>query len=115
MKDRDVEMFEPTLREYERQRAELVHNGYVDIDETRSGIKVGDRVCHCGERYYEAMADGTAVVLCVMRNKGSFWERKYGQPDVELLVARDRPMFEGDHFLVSGWADYHTRRLVRVA
>lgn len=98
-------------RERQRMHAELTEYGYQDIAEHR-GIKVGARVRHCGQRYYEAIENGTATVLAVMQKDPSPWADSYGRPDIEVLVADDKPMFPGSP--VSQWADYHCA-VVRVA
>jgi len=90
--------------EYERMHAELAEHGYRDIPE-HNGIKVGARVRHIGHRYPEAYREGTGTVLAVMHKDPSSWSASYGRPDIELLVAQDRPMSPG--FPISGVADYH--------
>ena len=86
--------------------ADLLSRGYVHIDEV-AGIRVGDRVHHIGQRWWQARQEGTATVVAVTENVGSAWAQKYGARDVELVVLRDKPIFEGMS-RVSTWANYHT-------
>lgn len=81
--------------------AGLENHGYKVIPEHK-GLRAGLRVCNAGEQYYEAITKGTATVVAVMRNEGSFWEQKYRAPDVEVIVRRDRDGSEGQ------WANYGT-------
>jgi hypothetical protein len=64
-------------------------------------IKPGVRVRNAGEQYLDALVKGTAEVLAVMRKTGA-WEQKYGRPNIEVIVKRDR---DGS---LGWWQDYRT-------
>jgi hypothetical protein len=89
---------------FESLHADMAKRGYHDIDEAH-GIKAGDRVYHRGQQWPEAREDGTATVLAVMASGRMI----QGQPDIELLVHRDKPLTPGD-WVFATWADYHTSR-----
>lgn len=78
---------------------DLMSRGYKRIDHKR--LPVGARVRNRGEQYHAALWKGTAVVEAVLRNEGSSWERRYGAPDIEVVVTRD----DGT---VGQWANYGT-------
>lgn len=100
---------EVTAEDYQKKRAALLERGYVDVDEFR-GLRVGDRVHNGNQQYVEAYRDGTANILMIATRPKSSWAQKYRRADVEMLVLRDEPTFEGAS-RVSGWADYHTRKV----
>lgn len=75
--------------------AELHAAGYVDLPEftyPRSGkvLRVGTRVRHSGEQYWEALERGTGNVVALTHKPDSSWSRSWGMPDVELVIARDK-------------------------
>lgn len=98
------------------KRAELLEAGFVDLPELvhplrhpDDGIlRVGTRVHHRGERYYEALRVGTGIVLALMEHPNSTWSKKYGERDIELLVLTDKDRFDTGNRIAS-WANYHTR------
>lgn len=98
----DAELVE---RQHAEKRAELEACGYQVTEAYK--IKAGARVCHSGQRWFEAMDKGTATVLVVMEKPDSLWSRSWGGPDIEILVACDKPTFTGAP--VGQWANYHTR------
>lgn len=98
----------PMPEAFELLHAALLKERYRDVEEFR-GLKVGARVHHVGERYAEAVLDGTATVLAVMHKKPSSWEQSYGRPDVELLVRLDDRLVKKGMPEIGQWADYHTR------
>ncbi|WP_159600005.1 hypothetical protein [Agromyces humi] len=86
-----------------KHRKELTDRGYVDIDEHR-GLKVGARVHHIGEKWWEAGENGTATVVAILEKNPSSWSWG-GRPDIELIAQRDDPSWGGPF---GRWADYHT-------
>lgn len=94
-------------------RADLLARGYVEISEF-NGLKPGARVRNAGEQYPEAYRDGTANVLAVFQRDPSSWAVTYRRPDIEVIVRRDKSLFEDwspDH----RWADYGTQLVVNHA
>lgn len=92
--------------EFDKQHADLLARGYVDIDEIK-GLRVGSRCHHANQRYVEAYWDGTAEVLAITEKLDSPWSRRWGDRDIELIVLRDGPVLPGLSRL-GYWADYHT-------
>ena len=86
-------------------RAELERSGYV-VKDHHNELRPGARVRGRGEQYPEAFDRGTGTVLLVMEKAGSSWSRTYGQPDVEVLVLKDRPLLPGMP-RISQLANYH--------
>lgn len=70
-------------------------------------LKPGVRVRNVAEQYPEAHRNGTAEVVAVLRKPGA-WEQKYGRPNIEVLVRRDRDS-------LGWWADYGTRLAAQVS
>lgn len=68
----------------------------------------GVRVRHCGHQWPEAYADGTAVVVAITERDPSAWAREWRMPDIEMVVAYDRPILEGRSRLVM-LAQYHVQ------
>lgn len=91
--------------DFDKKRAQLIECGYTEID-CYNEIRVGSRVRHSGERWFEARRNGTATVLAVMQKHESSWARRHGQPDVEVLVDKDKPLFS--QAPVEEWAGYYT-------
>jgi hypothetical protein len=91
---------------YATIRAELEESGYRDVE--HETLRPGRRVRHRGERYPEAYDHGTGVILAVMEKPNSAWSADWGGRDIELIVLRDRPMFE-DWSRLSQVADYHVQ------
>lgn len=73
-----------------------------DHEHLRPGVRVRNR----GEQYDTARQFGTGQIVAVLRKPGS-WERTYGRLNIEVLVRRDKPLFEGSEVL-TWWADYGT-------
>jgi hypothetical protein len=84
---------------------DLHDQGYRDIEQ-HDGLRVGTRVRHRGEQYPEAFRDGTGVVIALTERPDSSWSLSWGMPDVELVVLRDTPRFDGQSRL-SWVAQYH--------
>lgn len=78
--------------------------GYVEVQEIGE-FKIGQRVCNTNQVYSKARQDGTAVLERIFHAPGSLWEKKYGQPDIEVIVRRDDPAYGGTHGV---WASYGT-------
>lgn len=98
---------EATLAEFERRHDKLLERGYVDVAQ-HGGLRPGARVRNRGQQYTKARWDGTATLLAVMLKDPSPWAKKYGQPDVEVLVANDNPVDDSPFWLIGVWADYGT-------
>lgn len=77
----------------EERVAELISLGYVEKDSVGQ-LKVGQRVRHIGERYYQALDNGTGVLRDI-------YQKPNDPRDIEVVVMRD----DGGWGL---WADYHT-------
>lgn len=89
--------------------AELREHGYQDLDEyvyPRSGLvlRVGTRVRRQVEEYPEALRRGTGNVVALLHKPGSSWSRKYGIPDVEMVMLSDTARFGSR---LSQLAQYH--------
>lgn len=93
-----------TTLDAEAQAADLLKRGYVEVQEWGE-LHVGDRVRNTGQRWSEAIAEGTATIERIFHKPDSAWEAKYGRPDVEIIAVRDKPDFGSTHGF---WADYHT-------
>lgn len=74
-------------------------------------LAAGVRVRHRGHQYGEAYRHGTGVIVMVMERRPSSWSQSWGMPDIEMVVAWDRPAFV-DASRLSVVAQYH---VVRVA
>ena len=81
----------------------LLDSGYQEVDSFGS-LSVGTRVRLSGESWPEACEKGTGNVERMFHKPNSQWERKYGRPDVELIVRMDKR----DPAYV---ADYHVQRV----
>lgn len=89
---------------YMRMHADLVNDGYRDV--VHGKLRIGQRVRHRGEQFFEALDKGTGVIVAVTEHRGSSWGHSYRRPDIEVIVLRDKPLFEGGSRL-SQLADYH--------
>lgn len=89
---------------YTAMRAELAGAGYRDAE--HPSVAPGHRIRHRAEQWPEAWDLGTGVVLAVMERPDSAWSQSWGGPDIELIVLKDRPLFEGSSRL-SQLANYH--------
>lgn len=89
---------------YQAKREALLGDRFVDIEHDQ--LVVGARVRNRGEQYSRAYRYGTGVVLAVMRQEDSAWEREWGRPNIEVLVLRDEPFFSLGRITL--WADYGT-------
>lgn len=79
----------------------LLENGYEEITEYKN-LKVGQRVCHTGQRWPGAQWEGTATIERMFKSPRLI----QGRDDVELVAKRDRA---GQGLAGYGyWADYHT-------
>jgi hypothetical protein len=81
-----------------QQAADLLRRGYIEVQEW-GDFKVGQRVRHVSHQW--ATLNGSAEVRRIFHHPDSAWSRKYGAPDVELIVRKDG----GD---AGFWANYHT-------
>ncbi len=84
--------------------ADLHGRGYRTV-ETHKGLRPGVRIRLAHERFPEAYADGTGVVLVVTTRDPSGWSDVYGRADVELLVVWDKPNLADTR--LSQVAQYH--------
>lgn len=89
----------------ECRAADLQRRGYQEVTESGS-LHVGDRIRHYNEQYPEAYRSGTGSIERIFHRPSPSFERKWGTPDVELIVKRDKPRFGPDdtHAFV---ANYH--------
>lgn len=76
-------------------------------------LHVGARVRHIGEQYPEAFRSGTGTVAALLHKPRSGWSQSHGQPDIELVMLRDKPRFEGDDGRLSQVAHYHVEVIER--
>ncbi|GIM88859.1 hypothetical protein [Paractinoplanes toevensis] len=83
-------------QEAERLLAGLHDRGYIDYEQHKT-LTAGARVRHRGQQYPEAYRDGTGNIVAVTARN---------ERDVELVVAYDKPRFEGMSRLTV-LADYH--------
>lgn len=88
----------------EKSAEDLIARGYIELQEI-DRLKVGQRVCNANQRYHKAHQDGTAMLERIFHKPDSQWERKWGQPDIEVIVKRDDPTYGGTHGV---WASYGT-------
>lgn len=84
--------------EVDRMLAELHEHGYVDLAEytyPRSGrvLRVGARVRHRNEQYWQAIERGTGNVVGLVHKPDSPWSRSWRMADVELIMLRDEERF----------------------
>ncbi|ASN20680.1 hypothetical protein [Arthrobacter sp. YN] len=77
----------------------MLKRGSTEVTEFKD-LKVGSRVRRSAEQWGEAYTKGTGTIERIFHKQNSSWERKYGRPDVELIVKRD----DGEY---SYLADYH--------
>lgn len=91
--------------------ANLRSRGYVDRERFNELVP-GARVRHRGHQYPEAYPTGTGVVVGIVERPDSAWSQSWRMPDIEMVVAWDRPAFLGASRL-STVAQYHVY-LVRV-
>lgn len=49
------------------------------------------RVRHHGHRWPSAYSEGTGVVVAIAERDPSSWAQTYGTPDIEMVVAYDKP------------------------
>lgn len=103
--------------EMDEHVASLIADGFYEIDEFTyrdKTLKPGTRVLHCGERWHEAMRDGTANILRIFRQPpGCEWERDWDRPNVEVVALSDKPRITTSR--IGKWADYHCRIPYEVA
>ena len=86
----------------EGHAADLLARGYIEVEEI-ARLKVGQRVRHVGEQYYQAVDHGTAILERIFHHPTRLIQ---GSADIEVIVKRDKPRWEtGTHGF---WADYHT-------
>jgi hypothetical protein len=74
----------------------LLECGYSEV-ESKGIHEVGQRVRHSGERYPEAMDNGTSTIEHIFV-RGN---------DVELIIHRDKPLWSRTD-THSQWANFHT-------
>lgn len=79
--------------------ASMLKQGSTEVTEFKD-LKVGSRVRRCAEQWGAAYTNGTGTIERIFHKQKSSWEKKYGRPDVELIVKRD----DGEY---SYLADYH--------
>lgn len=78
----------------------MLSNGYVEITEYKH-LKVGQRVCHTGQRWPDAQLKGTATIERLFKSPRLI----QGADDVEMVAKRDQPGQGTDGY--GYWADYH--------
>lgn len=88
----------------EEMLAGLHERGYVDVAEHKK-LRPGSRVRHSGQRWHEALTEGTANVVAITEKPGSSWSRTYGMPDIEMVVLFDKPGITDSR--LSQLAQYH--------
>lgn len=85
--------------------AKLRKHGYADRERFNE-MAPGVRVRHSGHRWPEAYRDGTGVVVAITERSPSAWSQSWGAPDIEMVVAFDKPTLPGMSRL-STLAQYH--------
>lgn len=88
-----------------RDYADLLKRGYVPV-QAHGTLRVGMRVAHRNQQWYAAAEYGTGWILAVLHKDPSAWARTYRTPDVEVIVQRDKPLWEGAS-IYALWANYH--------
>ena len=91
--------------EADRILADLRERGYTDraeFDELAPGV----RVRHRGHQWPDAFRKGTGVVVAITEKSPSAWSQEWRMPDVEMVVAFDKPTWPGTSRL-STLAQYH--------
>jgi hypothetical protein len=91
--------------EAERILAGLHERGYIDRDR-HNDLAPGVRVRHRGHQWPAAYREGTGVVVAITEKPDSGWSQSWGKPDVEMVVAFDKPTLPGMSRL-STLAQYH--------
>lgn len=94
-----MEQPEVETERVERAAAALLSRGAIEVQEFGS-LTVGARIRKVSQTYPAARTQGTGVIERIFHRQNSFWEQKYGHPDVELIVRND----DGTHSFL---ADYH--------
>jgi len=94
---------EQEATEVERMLAELHACGYQDIAEF-GRLKPGTRIRHKGHQWFEAITEGTGVVVAITEKPDSSWSLSWGAADIELIALWDRPSFGSR---LSQLAQYH--------
>jgi hypothetical protein len=85
------------------QREQLEAHGYMEVAE-HGRLKPGARVCHRGQRWYEAIMKGTATIVAVYEKPDSPWSVEWHMPDIEVIAQRDD---EPEGRCPITWAQYH--------
>jgi len=91
----------------EQMLANLASSGYAPR-ERFNDLAPGVRIRHDGHRWPEAYRDGTGVVVAVLERDPSSWSQSWGAPDIELVVAYDKPTLPEMSRIV-GLAQYHVQ------
>lgn len=89
----------------EEMLAELRKHGYRDRASFNE-LKPGVRVRHSGHRWPEAYTEGTGYVVAITERNPSSWSQSWGSPDIEMVVAFDKPPLP-DMSRLSQLAQYH--------
>lgn len=100
---------ENDVEKFEQHRAELLKNGYTQVDEYkvyREGVRVRGR----SARYFEALEKGTGTVLAVFHKPNSQWAQDWHMEDVEMIILNDKPWSEGMTRLAVQ-AQYHVTKV----
>lgn len=94
----------------EKAEAECIMAGLYDrgyrLCDRFSELQAGARVRHVGHRWPEAGRVGTGVIVVVLERNPSSWSQSHRMPDVEMIVAYDKPTLPDMSRLVT-LAQYH--------
>jgi hypothetical protein len=101
----DLGLSEDEKAEAVRMLGELTDRGYAVVEE-HNDLRPGVRIRHRGHQYPEAYLNGTGVVVAVTEKKPSGWSESWGAPDIEMVVAYDKPLLP-DMSRLTGLAQYH--------
>jgi hypothetical protein len=105
-----VSAYVPIADTVEAHRADLESRGFrvIDCSPRNPDLRPGARVRNYGERWHEAIVEGTATVAVVLRRgtdeKPDSWELTYRRPNIEVIVERDPD--RRDFGAISVWSDY---------
>jgi hypothetical protein len=65
----------------------FIERGYTPVEQYRD-FRTGQALNARSHRYPEARERGIGVALAIFEKPDSFWERKWGIPDVEFIILR---------------------------
>jgi len=87
--------------------ADLQKRGYAPRERFNE-LAPGVRVRHRGHQWSSAYIEGTGVVVAITERDPSSWSQSWGAPDIEMVVAFDKPTLPEMSRLIT-LAQYHVQ------